>query len=105
MAEKSVVHSIKKAIEKSYPGALVYKIHGGQYQEAGIPDLLCCIFGTFIGIEAKFKRPGESEEHARAKTSPQQEFQIQRILDSGGVAFVALSAEDALVQLDWALRE
>jgi hypothetical protein len=36
-------------------GAAVFNIHGDEdpYQEAGIPDLLCCYKGHFIGLEVK----------------------------------------------------
>ena len=45
-------------------GAVVYKIHGGDnYQEEGIPDLLCCLRGVFVGIE--LKQEGEKPSKAQ----------------------------------------
>lgn len=50
--EKSIEDDIKAYVKSC--GGLCYKIHGGDlYQETGIPDLLCCIHGIFVGIEVK----------------------------------------------------
>lgn len=36
------------------------KIHGGPFQQAGIPDIIGCYKGRFIGIEAKMQGNGPS---------------------------------------------
>jgi Holliday junction resolvase len=72
-------------------GAVVYKIHGGDnFQEDGIPDLLCCLRGTFVGIE--LKQEGE-------KPSKAQEHQMRKIRAAGGIAFVAESLDDVKLAL------
>lgn len=64
----------------------MYKIHGGDnFQEEGIPDLLCCYRGLFVGIE--LKQVGEEPSKA-------QEHQMRKIRASGGIAFVARSLSD-----------
>lgn len=66
---------------------MVYKIHGGDnpFQAAGIPDLLCCWRGTFIGLEVKM--PGE-------EPSKVQIVNLERIRKAGGVAEVVTSVEE-----------
>lgn len=99
-SEKGVVEAIKKAVLRHYPNAVVYKIHGGQYQEAGIPDLVMCVNGRFVAIEAKFKRPGESPERARSKVTVRQQYQLDRLREAGAIVGVAISAEDAIEILE-----
>lgn len=60
-------------------GARVYKIHGNAFQEAGTPDLLCCLAGRFIGLEVK-KRGN--------KPTYIQEASLRTIRKAGGIAGV-----------------
>lgn len=60
------------------------------YQKAGVPDIIACLNGRFVGIEVK--RPG-------GVISPLQQYNIDEIHKSGGVAFVAYSVEDVREQL------
>jgi hypothetical protein len=94
--ENAVVAAIGKAIKKNYPTAYILKIHGGQYQESGIPDLLVCVDGLEVGIEVKHQKPGESREHALDRTTIKQRSHIQRIINAGGMAGVALDVDPAL---------
>lgn len=68
-------------------GAVVFAIHGGDnpFQEVGIPDLLACLEGRFIGVECKL--PGE-------KLRPVQEVVIRRLEKAGALVVVATSVED-----------
>jgi hypothetical protein len=80
-------------------GAVVYNIHGGDnFQEAGIPDLLCCYRGSFVGIEVK--QPGEQPSKA-------QKYQLDRIRDAGGTAIVAETLDDVKQGLEhvWASKK
>jgi len=56
-----------------------------QANERGVPDVLCCHNGRFVGIEVK--RPDEEE-------STIQEEQGLRITLANGIYFVATSVED-----------
>jgi len=51
----------------------------------GVPDILCCYKGRFIGIEVKTDR---------GKTTPIQDLQMSRIRKAGGVTLVARCVED-----------
>jgi len=94
--ESQLVGQIMKAIKQAHPGAWTMKVHGSQFQTPGIPDLLVCVQGLLIGIEVKHQKRAESEEHARNRTTPLQQIQIQKIIDAGGMAGVALSVQEAL---------
>jgi len=87
--EKSIVASISKALRAR--GAYVAKIHGSFYGSSGIPDLVCCYRGHFIGLEVK--RPGN-------KATPIQEAQMEGIRRAGGTSLVVRSVDDAMVVLD-----
>lgn len=54
-SEKAIV--AKGMAEARRLGFFVLKVHGGQYQMAGIPDVLAIKNGMAFWIE--FKRPGE----------------------------------------------
>ena len=68
-------------------GAWVFKVHGGDspFQEAGVPDILCCYEGRFIGLEVKL---------AGGKASPRQEVVLRRIRRAGGLAVVVRSVSE-----------
>lgn len=80
--ERKLVQKIQRYLDGE--GARCFKIHGGDnpFQEAGIPDLLCCWRGLFIALEVKL--PGE-------KPSPKQASILRQIERSGGVARVVTS--------------
>lgn len=52
---------------------------GGQFTKAGIPDILACINGHFVGIELKTET---------GRTTKLQEHHLAKINESGGTAFV-----------------
>lgn len=94
--ERGLVARIMKAVSAEYPQGWWMKVHGGPYQMAGVPDVILCIDGMFIGMEVKFARPGESEASARERTTPGQRLQIRKINDAGGMAGVVTSPDQAL---------
>lgn len=94
--ETGLVHAIVASVLKKYPDAFGFKVHGGPFQAVGIPDLLFCINGMMVGIEAKFQHAGESETHARERATPIQRKRISEINHAGGIAGVALTPEEAL---------
>lgn len=102
--EKGLVNAMVRGIREEYPDVWLIKVHGGPYQEAGVPDLIGCVRGRMFAIEAKLRRPGESAPAARARTSPRQRVQIERLLAAGASAGVALSVEEALGIVRQALR-
>ena len=51
----------------------------------GVPDLLVCIRGTFVGIEVKTPK---------GTATPLQEWNLESIRKAGGYSFIARSVED-----------
>lgn len=52
---------------------------GGQFTKAGVPDILACVNGHFVAIELKTET---------GHLSKLQEFNLDKIRQSGGQAFV-----------------
>jgi len=87
--EKAIQRDIIKYL--SEVGAWVFKVHGGPFQTAGVPDLVGVYRGTMFALEVK--RPGEH-------LSPIQIHIIQKIKTAGGVAGRVESKEDAIDLLE-----
>ena len=85
--ESKLQRKIRKVLEETVGGFWV-KIHGSQYQKAGLPDLLGCVDGLFFGLEVKLQDIGEPTK-----------LQIETISDinrAGGVATIVRSPEEAI---------
>ncbi len=87
--EKQIENKIKKWLEGN--GYWWMKVHGDMFQKSGVPDILACVNGKFVGIEVK--RPG-------GRLSELQKYNIERIQAAGGVAFVATSVDEVRTNLD-----
>lgn len=74
-------------------GGRPFKIQGTEdsFQEVGVPDILACYKGRFLGLE--FKQPGEHP-------SKRQVFVLNSIRNAGGVAEVVTSIEEVKQILD-----
>lgn len=83
MREKSIENNIKSYLKSK--GAYYFKHHGNQYSQVGVPDIIACYRGYFIGIEVK---------NESGKTSPLQEVNLKMINDAGGYGIVARSVKD-----------
>ena len=70
-------------------GWFCFKVHGSETMMAGLPDIIVCASGKFIGLETK--NPGDE-----LKTSVRQELVHQMIEAAGGAAFVVSSPADAV---------
>lgn len=68
-------------------GGFWFKTHGGPNQMAGIPDILGCYHGRFVGIECK--APGKEKN-----VSPKQRFVMERMAEAGALVGVASSWMD-----------
>lgn len=87
--EKRIENSIKDWLETN--NFWLIKVQGGSNNPStGVPDILACIKGRFVGIEVK--QPGE-------KPTKIQQYQMDQINKSGGVAFVATNLRDVRVEL------
>lgn len=72
-------------------GAWEVKCLGGLGQRAGVPDVLACVAGTFVGIEVK--QPGR-------RPTLHQASELAAIEAAGGVAIVATSVEDVVAAVE-----
>lgn len=70
-------------------GFFCFKVHGGPTMMAGLPDIIVCANGVFVGLEVKM--PSEREE-----TSPRQRYVHKLIKKSHGIAVVVCSPHEAL---------
>ena len=76
--EKVFENKLKKYLKSK--GAWVLKYWGGSvYTQAGVPDLLVCYNGKFMGIEIKAETGHASELQLNT---------IEQIKKAGGIAFV-----------------
>lgn len=94
MNEGTLTRKMKQYLQSQ--GAYVENIWGGGFQAAGIPDLLACYRGRFIGVEAKlsYNKPSEI-----------QKAKIKLINNAGGNAIVAYSLDDVKELLEQIDRE
>lgn len=95
--ESALANRIKTEVLGEYPGSWIVKIHGSAFQTAGIPDLVGCIEGRFIGIEVKV--PGREDT-----LTARQEDALRRLRRAGALAFMSSSVEHALATLSWECR-
>lgn len=65
-------------------GAWYLKTISNGYQRAGVPDLLICYKGRFLGVELKA---------TRGRTTPLQEHELKCIRASGGFGMVLYPAD------------
>ena len=84
--EKTIVKSIRRFLDQAYPGVW-YKIHGGPYQEAGIPDIVGVHKGRFCAFEVK--RPKRMD-----KVTINQQYQLDRLKKAGAITGVVTSVEE-----------
>ena len=84
--EARIVAAIMKALG-SLPRCWCFKVHGGMYQSAGVPDIVGVYDGRFFAIEVKT---------ATGKATKLQELTLRRISDAGGLTGVATSVDEAL---------
>lgn len=72
-------------------GVFAYKVHGSEYQPAGIPDISGIYQGWSVWCEVKL--PGN-------KPSDIQEHRISQIRSAGGLVVVAYSMNEAQALID-----
>lgn len=88
MLERDVVVAIKKYLVTLGGDIFFWKEHGGPYGTSGIPDIICCYKGRFLGMEAKL--PG-------GKLTELQKRTLGKINAAGGIARRVESVDDVKV--------
>lgn len=93
MRQKQEETKLQKSIQEYLRtiGGYCFKVHGSVYMRAGIPDIICCLNGKFIGIEAK---DGDNIPSELQKAHGRQ------ILKAKGIFIVAYSIEDVRKELE-----
>lgn len=74
-------------------GVFVFKVHGSEYMQVGLPDLICCVRGVFVGLEVKMPE-------SRGEVSKIQTHRHAEIRAAGGEAHVVCSVREALSIVD-----
>lgn len=77
-------------------GHFVFKVHGSEYMMAGLPDIIVCAKGLYIGLETKMPA-------TRNNVSTIQKYRHDQIREAGGAAFVVCSVQEALDAVDHTL--
>ena len=85
MLERDVVAAIKQYLVSLGSDVFFWKEHGGPYGTSGVPDIICCYKGRFLGLEAKLPTGRLTELQKRA---------IRKINQAGGIACRVESVED-----------
>lgn len=93
--ETRLVAKIRGALEEEFPGTYWRKIHGNPFQHAGIPDLIGCVDGFFIGLEVKTDS---------GRSSMIQKLEGEAIIKAGGIHGVVRSPEDAIILIKFSLK-
>ena len=84
MLEKEITAKIMGYL-KTVPCCFAWKQYGGMYGTAGLPDIICCYRGRFLGLEVKAPS---------GKLTKLQENTIQKIQAAKGQAFKVTSVEE-----------
>ena len=96
MLERDVVAAIKKYLITLGGDIFFWKEHGGPYGTSGIPDIICCYKGRFLGLEVKLPRGQLTVLQKRA---------LDRINAAGGIARRVESVDDVKAIIAQADRE
>jgi len=93
VTEKTLQKNILAAMRKR---GFWFPVTSGGYMQPGLPDLIGCVDGLFIGLEVKL--PGEPHPLTRLQAET-----LNLIRSADGAAFVVHSVEEAEAAVDEAL--
>lgn len=85
--ESKLSRDIMKALRLE--GWFCFKVHGSEHMMAGLPDIIVCAEGYFIGLETK-------HPETRGATSARQDYVHCLITEAGGKAQVVTSPAEAV---------
>ena len=96
MLEKDIVAAIRRYLGTLGDDVFFWKESGGPYGTSGVPDIICCYKGRFLGLEAKL--PG-------GKLTALQKRALEKINRAGGIARRVESVDDVKAVIAQADRE
>lgn len=85
--ESRLQRRIRKALQQEYPNSYWYKVHGGRYTPAGIPDLMGCVLGLMFSLEVK--RPGHEASLVQLK-------RMRDLRRAGAIVATVTSPDEAI---------
>lgn len=85
MLERDILIAIKIYLTSLGSDVFFWKEHGGPYGTSGIPDIICCYKGRFLGLETKL--PG-------GKLTALQRRALDKINAAGGIGRRVESVDD-----------
>ena len=85
MLERDIVTAIRKYLASMGRDVFFWKEHGSVSGTNGVPDIICCYKGRFLGLECKLPGGRLTELQKRA---------LEKINRAGGVACRVESVED-----------
>ena len=89
--ESTITADIQRYLSK-LPDWWGFKVQGGGSQMRGVPDIVGCYRGLFVGFEVKRPKVG--------KVSALQTHRIEQIQSAKGHAFVVYGVEDVKRELE-----
>lgn len=92
--ESNLSRRIQKEIRKR--GWFCFKVHGSEFMMAGLPDIVVCAEGLFIGLETKMP-------DKRDNVSPRQVYVRGLIQSAKGTSEVICSPAEAIAVIEEAL--
>jgi|SRR6478609_2848900 len=97
MTQRESKLSRKIMTELRAEGYFCFKVHGSEFMMAGLPDIIVCAEGLFIGLETK-------HPETRGDVSPRQVLVHSQIENAGGHAQVVTSPAEALAVVKEVLK-
>lgn len=85
MLERDLIAQMKRYLSSLGSDIFYFKEHGGPYGTSGVPDIIACYKGRFLGLEAKLPQGRLTELQKRA---------IDKINAAGGIARRVESVDD-----------
>ena len=96
MLEHDIIIAIKTYLMSLGSDVFFWKEHGGSYGTNGIPDIICCYKGRFLGLEAKL--PG-------GRLKALQRRALDKINAAGGIGRRVESVDDVKAVIEQADQE
>lgn len=96
MAQRESRLSRRIQIALKSEGWFCFKVHGSELMMSGLPDIIVCAEGIFVGLETK-------HPETRNDTSPRQDYVHDKIRQAGGAAIVVCGPDEAVVVVHQAI--